>query len=336
MKNKKGIMLLVLLLVFSIALVSCGKKEEVVVEENVDEVVKEEENVEKVNIRVAGLKGPTTIGLANIIENNENEKFDVDFNMHVMPEEVVAGITKGEIDIAAVPANLAATLYNKTEGNVKVAAINTLGVLYIVENGETLNNIEDLEGKTVYTIGKGTSPEGVLSSVIKENELNDVNLEFKQEPSEIAAILNTEENVVAMLPEPFVSVVSLKNENIKRVFNMNEEWMKVNNTPQVTGVLVVRSEFLEENKEAFDEFLTEYENSINFANENVSEVSKIVEKLEIVPEGLGEKTIPNIDMEYIDGDEMQEALSKYLEVLHEFEPKLVGGKLPDEGFYYKK
>lgn len=344
MKSKKVAIVVAILLIFSLVFVSCGKNEikEEVVEESIedseekDDVISIEKQEGEVIIRVAGLKGPTTIGLANIIENNPNELYDVDFNMHVLPEEIVAGISKGEIDIAAVPANLAATLYNKTEGNVEVGAINTLGVLHIIENGDTLTDIKDLEGKTIYTVGKGTSPEGVLNSVIKGNNLENVNIEFKQEASEIAAILNQEENVIAMLPEPFVSVVTLKNENIKRVFNMNEEWMKVNDTPQVTGVLIARSEFIEDNKEAFDAFLHDYEESITYANENVAEVSKIVEKMEIVPEGLGEKSIPNIDMEYIDGSKMEEILSNYLEKIFEFEPKLVGGKLPDERFYYKK
>ncbi|HEY4544515.1 MAG TPA: MqnA/MqnD/SBP family protein [Tissierellaceae bacterium] len=337
MKSKRKYLLLFVTFALVISLSACKSNDIDKVENDIEnEVEKVEEKLEKVDINVAGLKGATTIGLAKLVDEEETNDFDIDFEMYNMPEEIVAGLTKGEIDIAAVPANLASVLYNKTEGEIQVASVNTLGVLYIVENSDDIKDINDLEGKTIYTLGKGTTPEGVLNSFIKENNLENVNIEFKQEASEIAAILNKEENVIAMIPEPFVSVVSMKNENVRRVFDMADEWEKINNSPQVTGVLVARKEFIDNNKEVFDKFLEEYEKSINFANENVTEVSKIVEDFEIVPEGLGEKSIPNINMQYIDGSDMQEAVSKYLEKLYEFEPKLVGGKLPDEGFYYKK
>lgn len=337
MKLNRKHLLLFMTFALVLSLAACSSNDANKAEEKIEnEVEKVEEKLEKVDINVAGLKGATTIGLAKLVDEEETDYFDIDFEMYNMPEEIVAGLTKGEIDIAAVPANLASVLYNKTEGEIQVASVNTLGVLYIVENSDNIKDINDLEGKTIYTLGKGTTPEGVLNSFIKENNLENVNIEFKQEASEIAAILNKEENVIAMIPEPFVSVVSMKNENVRRVFDMADEWEKINNSPQVTGVLVARKEFIDNNKEVFDKFLEEYEKSINFANENVAEVSKIVEDFEIVPEGLGEKSIPNINMQYIDGSDMQEAVSKYLEKLYEFEPKLVGGKLPDEGFYYKK
>lgn len=337
MKLNRKHLLLFMTFALVLSLAACSSNDANKAEEKIEnEVEKVEEKLEKVDINVAGLKGATTIGLAKLVDEEETDDFDIDFEMYNMPEEIVAGLTKGEIDIAAVPANLASVLYNKTEGEIQVASVNTLGVLYIVENSDNIKDINDLEGKTIYTLGKGTTPEGVLNSFIKENNLENVNIEFKQEASEIAAILNKEENVIAMIPEPFVSVVSMKNENVRRVFDMADEWEKINNSPQVTGVLVARKEFIDNNKEVFDKFLEEYEKSINFANENVAEVSKIVEDFEIVPEGLGEKSIPNINMQYIDGFDMQEAVSKYLEKLYEFEPKLVGGKLPDEGFYYKK
>lgn len=337
MKLNRKHLLLFMTFALVLSLAACSSNDANKAEEKIEnEVEKVEEKLEKVDINVAGLKGATTIGLAKLVDEEETDYFDIDFEMYNMPEEIVAGLTKGEIDIAAVPANLASVLYNKTEGEIQVASVNTLGVLYIVENSDNIKDINDLEGKTIYTLGKGTTPEGVLNSFIKENNLENVNIEFKQEASEIAAILNKEENIIAMIPEPFVSVVSMKNENVRRVFDMADEWEKINNSPQVTGVLVARKEFIDNNKEVFDKFLEEYEKSINFANENVAEVSKIVEDFEIVPEGLGEKSIPNINMQYIDGSDMQEAVSKYLEKLYEFEPKLVGGKLPDEGFYYKK
>ena len=211
--------------------------------------------------------------------------------------------------------------------------------LYIVENGDSLNSIEDLKGKTIYSTGKGTTPEYVFNYVLKANGIDpskDVNIEYKSEATEIATLLASEENVIALLPQPFIAASQMKNDNIKMVFSMEEEWQKLNpNESQVTGVVVVRDEFLENNQEAVVAFLEEYKKSVEFVNSNVEQAAKIVGEFDIIPEPVALKAIPLCNVVFITGDEMEEKLGGYLKVLHDSDPKSIGGNLPDEEFYFK-
>lgn len=320
---KKTLYLLTVLLLVSF-MVGCSTKEEV-----------------QTTIRVASLKGPTSIGLVKLMEDNENGESQNkhEFFVAATADEIVAKLGKGEIDVAAIPANLSSVLYNKLEGNISVAAINTLSVLYIVENSESLNTLEDLKGKIIYSTGKGTTPEHVLNYVLKENGIDpekDVIIEYKSESTEVATILASQENVVAFLPQPFITASQMKNDKIKIAFSMEEEWQKLNkNQSQVTGVVVVRDEFLEKNQEAFNKFLDEYEKSVEYANTNIEETAKLVGELDIIPEAVAVKAIPLCNIVLITGDEMQEKLGNYLEVLYSSDPMSVGGSLPDEEFYFK-
>ncbi|MBC8587820.1 ABC transporter substrate-binding protein [Paratissierella segnis] len=320
---KKGIYILVFLMILS-SMVGCSTKENV-----------------QTTIRVASLKGPTSIGLVKLMEDNKNgeSKNKYDFFMTATADEIVAKLGKGELDVAAIPANLASVLYNKMDGKISVAAINTLSVLYIVENGGNLNSLEDLKGKTIYSTGKGTTPEHVLNYVLEANGIDpekDVNIEYKSEAAEVATLLASEEDVIALLPQPFITASQMKNDNIKIAFSMEEEWQKLNpNESQVTGVVVVTDEFLEKNQEAVSTFLEEYKKSVEFVNSNVDEAAKMVGDLDIIPEPVAVKAIPLCNVVFITGDEMEEKLGGYLAVLHGSDPKSVGGNLPDEEFYFK-
>lgn len=337
--KSKSVLIILSILIMSILIGSCSPTEidssKIDKKEVIDSLI---ENGD-LKIRVAALKGPTTIGMVKLLDKYRHMGLDMDdkFHMYNTADEIVAGLSKKEIDVAAIPANLAASLYNKTEGEIKVAAINTLGVLYIVENGNSIQNPKDLSGKTIYSVGKGTTPEGVLKVFTEGYGIEDLNIEYKSEASEIGGILNSKRGTIAMLPEPFVTAIQKKNENIRTVFNMNTEWTELNDGDLlVTGVLVVREEFLEENEEMFKEFLSAYEKSIKYTMTNVEETAKLVEEIGIVAEGIGEEAIPKINIVYIDGKDMEKYLNNYLLTLYEFNEKLVGGKLPDEDFYYKK
>lgn len=295
-------------------------------------------------IRVASLKGPTSIGLVKLMDEDEKGIANNDYNFMITPtvDEIVALIGKGELDIAAIPANLSSILYNKTEGKISVAAINTLGVLYIVENGDSLNSLEDLKGKTIFSTGKGTTPEYVLNYILESNGIDvnkDLTIEYKSEATEVAALLASKENVIALLPQPFIAASQAKNENIKIAFDITEEWDKLQEDTEsslVTGVVIVNDKFLENNKEEFDIFLEEYETSVNFVNNNIGEASELVGKYEIIPELIAIKAIPLCNISFISGIEMQEKLSGYLKVLYNADPQSIGGQLPDEDFYFKK
>lgn len=288
---------------------------------------------------VAVLKGPTGIGFVKAWDDSEKlETFNVyNCTAYGAADEITAGIVKGDIDIAAVPCNLASVLYNKTGGKIKIAAINTLGVLYIVSAADDINSVEDLKGKTIYTTGQGTTPEYTLNYILKENGLTpgeDVKIEYKSEASEVAALMSESDDAIAMLPQPYVTTVLQKNENIKIVLDMTKEWDKVSDEKLVTGVVIVRDEVIEENEKAFEQFLTDYENSVKFAEDNVDETAKLADSHDIIKEEVAKQAIPYCNICFIKGDEMKSTVKAYLGVLYEANPQSVGGEVPDDNLFY--
>lgn len=288
-------------------------------------------------IKVAGMKGPTSIGMVKIMEDNTvSGKYD--FTIAGTADEIAPKLIKGELNIAAVPANLASVLYNKTNGAVKVLAVNTLGVLYIVEKGESVNSIADLKGKTIYATGKGTTPEYSLRYLLTKNGIdpdNDVTIEFRSEATEIVSVLATAEEGIALLPQPYVTVASQKVEGLRTAINLNDEWNQLDNGSKlVTGVIVARNDFISTNPEAVTEFLKEYKTSVDYVNSNVEEAASLVEKFDIFAAAVAEKAIPHCNIVYLDGEEMKTALTAYLSILHEQNPASIGGTLPGEDFCY--
>lgn len=300
------------------------------------------ESAEVTALRVAGLKGPTTMGLINLVDDvaQGESDIDLDFTMYGAADEIVPLLVKGELDAAAIPANLAATLYQKTEGAVQVAAINTLGVLYIVENSDAeYQSIADLKGKTILTTGKGTTPEYVLRYVLSENGLDpdtDVTIEYFSESTEVVAQMTARgEGTIAMLPQPFVTSALSQVEGLSVKFDMTEEWEKVAGSQLVTGVLVARTDAIEADPEAFDAFLTAYQASTEAANTDLEGTAALCESYGIVAKAaLAQKALPECNIVFVTGDEMRTALETYFQVLYDADPSSVGGALPDDGFYY--
>lgn len=304
---------------------------------------KEPDSAAPTTFRVASLKGPTTMGMVKLMKDAENgsAKHNYQFEMFGTADEVVPKLVNAELDVALLPCNLASILYNRTEGTVQVAAINTLGVLYIVESGDTVHSIQDLAGKTVYSTGKGTTPEFALNYILNENGIEpgkDINIEYKSEATEIAAMLKDAENTIAVLPQPYVTAVQMQNEKVRVALSLTEEWDKVSKESSlVTGVVLVRKAFAEENALAFSEFLDEYKASTEYVNANVEEAAVWVESYGIVAKApIAVKAIPACNITYIEGDDMKAKVSGYLEVLFNADPKSVGGALPKDDFYFNR
>lgn len=300
---------------------------------------------EPVEVNVTALKGPTAMGMVSLMCDVDNGKVDSEnykFTIAASIDEVTPAISQGETDIAAVPANVASVLYNKLEGGVQVLAVNTLGVLYIVENGDTVQSAADLKGKTIYASGKGATPEYALNYILQQNGLDpaaDVTIEWKSEHSECVAALAQDPSGIAMLPQPFVTTAQMKNPDLRVALDLTEEWDKVQEDAQepgalLTGVVVVRTEFAKENPEAVSDFLERYKASVDFVNENVDEAAQLVGQYDIVTAEVAQTAIPECNIVCITGDEMQEKLSGYLSALNDQNPEAVGGKLPDDDFYY--
>lgn len=305
----------------------------------------QETESEPVDVNVTALKGPTAMGMVQMMDDADNGKIDSEnyqFTIAASIDEVTPAISQGETDIAAVPANVSSVLYNKLEGGVQVLAINTLGVLYIVENGDTVQSVADLRGKTIYASGKGATPEYALNYILQENGIDpasDVTIEWKSEHSECVAALAQDPSGIAMLPQPFVTTAQAQNPDLRVALDLTEEWDKIqenaeNPSALLTGVVIVRTEFAKEHPEAVSDFMERYKSSVEFVNENVDEAAQLVGNYDIVPAEVAKKAIPACNIVCITGDEMQEKLSGYLAVLNEQNPEAIGGQLPDDDFYY--
>lgn len=295
-----------------------------------------ESEATEATLRIAGLKGPTTMGLVNLMADEVASSYD--FTMYGAADEIVPLLVKGDLDAAAVPANLAATLYNKTNGAVEVACINTLGVLYIVENGETVNSVADLKGQTIVTTGKGTTPEYVLRYVLSENGVDpdsDVTIEYCSEATEALSKVQAGEATIAMLPQPFVTSALSQVEGLRVALDMNEEWQKVAGSKLVTGVLVVRKDAVENDPEAFASFMEGYAASVEAANSDLEGTAALCEQYGVVAKAaLAQKALPQCNIVFETGDEMKANLETYFNVLYAADPTSVGGTLPADDFYY--
>ena len=290
---------------------------------------------EPVNITM--LKGPTGIGAVKLMEESEKNETDGNYNINVSAaaDDAMAKIISGEVDIAAVPTNIAPLIYNKTNGNIEVLAVNTLGVLYIVENGDSIHTIEDLEGKTIYSSGQGAVPEYVLNYLLEKNNVENVNIVYMTEHAEVAAALADGRADIALLPEPNVTAVIMKNSEIRIAVDVNDEWKKTNGSELAMGCIVAGKEFIDENKEAVDIFLKEYSESIDYVNNNVSEAAELVEKYGIMASSdAAVKDIPNCNIVYKEKDEMKTMLESFYDLLYKANPKSVGGEIPDTELYY--
>lgn len=295
--------------------------------------------------RVTALKGPTAMGLVKLMKDadaGETAGLSVQFNIVASVDEVTPKIVQGEVDIAAVPANLASVLYNNTEGAVQVLAINTLGVLYIVQSGDSIDSVQDLRGKTIYASGKGATPEYALNYILKENGIDpakDVTLEWKSEHAECLSALMAQQDAIALLPQPFVTTAMQKSESIRVALDLNAEWDKLQADAEqpsalITGVVVARKEFVKSNPEAVDAFLDQYRESVAYVNGNVKDAAQLVGEYGIVTAEVAEQAIPACNITFVEGEEMKGKLSGYLKTLLEQNPKSVGGKLPADDFYF--
>ena len=294
----------------------------------------------KVTVRLGGLKGPTSMGMVKLLDDAENglTANAYEFTIAGSADELTPRILKGELDVLAVPANLGAILYKNSGGAVQMAAVNALGVIYIVEKGgETVQTLEDLKGKTIYATGKGSTPEYALAYLLSEKGLNidtDVVMEWKSEPTEVVAQMATEESSVAMLRQPYVTVAAGQLENLRIALDLTQEWDALNNGSQfVTAGLIIRREFAEQYPEAVQVFLQEYAASAAFANESAAEAAQLIEKYGIVKAAVAEKAIPYCNIVCVAGEEMKQMVSGYFEVLFAQNPKAVGGEIPGDDFF---
>ena len=330
-----------LALVMCLTLAACGGKEG------------ETPAEESVNVRVAALKGPTAMGMVKLmsdyapVEEALEDKENVvtagggntyEFTLAASADEVSPKLMQGELDIACVPANLASVLYNRTDGGIVTLAVNTLGVLYIVENGNSVQSMADLAGRTIVASGKGSTPEYALRYLLTENGIDPdtgVTIDWKSEHSECVAALASGQASIALLPQPFVTVAQSKLEGLRMALDLTEEWDKLDNgSALITGVIVARSEFVEAHPAAVGSFLSAYAASVDWVNANTADAAALIGEYGIVDAAVAEKALPYCNIVCITGAELLEKLPGYLSVLYNADPAAVGGAMPDNSFYF--
>ena len=337
MKKVRAIVSLLLALTLALSLTACGGQAN---SEPEQPETQEELTAAEINLYV--LSGPTGIGAMNLWAASDagETKNTYHITMPGANDEVVAALSKGDADIAAVATNLAATLYNKTDGGVTVLAVNTLGVLSLLSNGQEVNAVSDLKGKTIYAPGQGANPEYILRYVLTGNGLDpdkDVTLRFVGEGSELLTVWQSDPEAVILAPQPVATSILMQNENAKTLFDMTEEWDKIagGDSTLMMGCVIVRNEFLQANPGAVELFLQEYAASIEKAQSDVEGTAALCQQYGLIPKAaLAQKAIPSCGLTFVTGAEMKTGLSGYLQVMFDANPKSVGGALPGDNFYY--
>jgi NitT/TauT family transport system substrate-binding protein len=297
---------------------------------------------QKAAVRVATLKGPTGVGMVQLMQAQQADTAanNYTFTVSDAPDEVAAKLASGDVDIAAVPTNLGAALYAKTSGGVQMLAVNTLGVMYIVENGSVIQSLADLKGKTIYASGQGSNPEFVLRFLLQKNGLDpdiDVDIVFKSQHDEVATLVASGKAGIALLPEPFVTAVMVKNPGVQVALDLTKEWAKVvtDGSQLMMGAVIARKDFVANNPAAVASFLAEYKASIGKASTDVDGTAALCQQFGIIPSAAVAKlAMPRLGLTFVDGAEMVSGVSGYFQVLYAANPKAVGGAIPDSGFYY--
>lgn len=350
---KKRMIALILTLVMGLGLAACGESQGA---ENTpsptptaqatptpDPTPTPELGPESINFAV--LSGPTGVGAAKLLSDNEKGESANKYNVTVAADnsEIAAKLINGELDIACMASNVAANLYNKSGGKVQALCLSTLGVLYILERGEgTVASMAELKGKTIYATGQGANPEFVLNYLLKQNGLDpeqDVEIVWKTAQEVQAAMLGGEAEF-AMLPVPAATAVQVqakaKGAQVAAVLDLTEEWNMVSSDSVLTMTTVVaRTEFVQQYPQTVEKFLSEYAASIDYVNNNVEQAAGMVVQFGIVPaEPIAKLAIPDCNLVYVDKEEMQKQIEGYYKVLFEADPTSVGGAVPDSGFYY--
>lgn len=328
----KKLLAIILTLTLVFAFAGCGSNKGV--------VSSEPEAYTAVDMSVACMTGPTGIGMAKLMADAEAKTTanNYSFTVATAATDITGKFLNGEINIASVPTNVAATLYNKSEGKVRMLAVNTYGVLSILEKGDTIKSVADLKGKTVYSTGKGQNPEFILKYILTQNGIDpekDVTINFVSSEDLVAKLISGEAEI-AMAPEPAATTVMVKNQELNRVLSINDEWAKVSDTKLMMGCVIALDSYIEANPKAVEKFLEEYEASIKFASENIDETATHCATYKITASDvIAKKAIPTCNLCYVTGKDMKNNVNGYYGVLFNADPTSIGGKLPADDLYYK-
>lgn len=334
-KNIVGL-LIISLLVFLLAGCSSTKKVE-------EKDAKTPTPAESVSLDAAVLRGPTAVGMVKMMEDKPSlgAGGNVNYVLEQSPDVLTSKLLTGEIEIATIPTNVAAKIYNQGIP-YQLAAMNTWGVMYVISNGVDIQKWTDLKGKEISATGKGAASDVVFHYLLEKNGVKpdkDVTLTYTPSPAELAQLTIAGKNKIAILPEPWVSTVLAKNKNVKLALDLQKEWTRINGTdvPFAQTCLVVNRDFASKHADIIAKFIEQYAASLDWVNKNTTQAGELVKKQNIgIPSDVTQAAIPRCNLRYASSQDSRKAVDKYLQTLLEFAPDSIGGKLPDENFYYKK
>ena len=302
------------------------------------------DDVQKTEVKIATLNGPITIGVLGLLEGDvtaDSSNTYVYDQIYASADVFAPALLKNEINAAIIPCNAAATLHKNSGGKIQIAAVNNLGVLYILEKGNSVDSVADLRGKTIVATGMGTTPQYSLEYILRENGLTvgtDVTVEYKSEAAEVLAALKQGKADIAMLPQPAATKATKAVEGVRVALDLNAEWKKLDeNASLVTGVLVVNTQFAKNNPDAVKELLKDYKASCDMVSTDLDKIADYVVEFGIggidsAP--LAKLAIPLCNIKYIDGADMKIAVGGYLEILYSSNPASIGGVAPTDALYY--
>ena len=313
----KKILALFLAAVMLIGMAACSKNEKI-----------------GVTVNIGVLKGPTGMGAAWLMDQNEQGLSANSYNFTIAgaPDVLTGQLISGDIDMAALPTNAISTLYNKTEGKITVLGVNALGVLYVLENGDRINSVADLEGKTILASGQGSTAEYVLNYILEQNGVS-AEIFWASEHSEAATLALSGEYDIVMLPEPFVTTVTTKNGSFRVALDLTREWEALGGGELTMGGIAVRTEFLEAHPDAVEAFVKEYANSVAFTNAQPADAAKLIAKYEIAAEEIAKNAIPRCNIVWLHGENYKAKLENFLGIVYKANPAGIGGKMPGDDFY---
>lgn len=293
----------------------------------------------ELEIKIYALSGTTAMGMAQMISNAENDTDEMNYNIEIFnaADKITNAVITGECAIAALPTNVAAKLYKKSEGGVQLLALNTLGVLYVLDTTGSINTLSDLSGKTVYIPGGGSNPEYITAALINGAGISNVTLDTTSypDPNALQVALAAGKVSIAVLPEPKVSVVTGSAQNVKVAIDLTAEWEKIyGENTLVQGCLVINKAFADEHPAEVKKFLQDYEASVNFISQGSDEAVGMVVDTGIIPKApLVKKALPKCNLCCITGNDMKDSIGVFYEKIFALDKQSIGA-MPDDGFYY--
>ncbi len=270
----------------------------------------------------------------------------VEFKVWKNPDQMRALVLSGDVDFIATPTNVAANLYNRG-ADIRLLNVSIWGVLWMVSRDNSLKTLADFKDKEIAMPFRGDMPDIIFSKLAKESGLDpkkDFKLRYVSNPLDAMQLLILRRVDHALLAEPAVSMALRKTQSypmkiiapdLYRSVDLQKEWGRLlkrkSSIPQA-GMALINKKL---DKHIIQRFIEEYEKATNWCLEYPDEAGKIVaEHIELLtPEAVSD-SIKVSQFKHVSANDARVELDYFFNILLESTPAVIGGKLPDDGFFY--